>query len=278
MGGEGETRERYTKADVTRNGQSYFLMANGWGPRFESQTMSWEGTSFKVVDLKGKQGTNYEPATYPTVFCGVYSDSASRPCGLPARWDELRALDTGWSWAPADVESNQQYNAAFDVWLANGPNRADFSGFFMVWLRDPPGQQPAGTRKLQGVSVDGAPGLWDIWTGEVNEAPIVNYVRAEREDTFEIEFDMLDFMRDAVARGIPIPGTHVLSVAVGFEIWNGPVTNLESVDFYVAVNGETFVGADAGAEGGFSMGETSAAGRVDAGVGSDAGFVDSGQE
>jgi hypothetical protein len=32
-----------------------------------------------------------------------------------------------------------------------------------------------------------------------------------------------------------VPGSHVLSVAVGFEIWNGPIQNLESVDFYVNV-------------------------------------------
>jgi hypothetical protein len=32
-----------------------------------------------------------------------------------------------------------------------------------------------------------------------------------------------------------VPGTHVLSVAVGFEIWNGPITNLQSNDFYVDV-------------------------------------------
>jgi hypothetical protein len=34
-------------------------------------------------------------------------------------------------------------------------------------------------------------------------------------------------------RGLQVPGTHILSVAVGFEIWNGPVTNLQSIDFYV---------------------------------------------
>jgi len=38
---------------------------------------------------------------------------------------------------------------------------------------------------------------------------------------------------DAETRGLTVPGSHVLSVAVGFEIWNGPITNLESVDFYV---------------------------------------------
>lgn len=237
MEGSGETTERYTKADVTRDGSHYYFMANGWGPRFESHSLTWSGTSFAVVEMAGAQGPRYEPATYPTVFCGVYSDSASKECGLPAALSDLTSLRTGWSWDPADVESNQQYNAAYDVWLANGPTRQEFSGYFMVWLRDPPGQQPAGSRRHTDVAVANVPGVWDIWTGEVNNAPIVNYVRAERGDTFQLEFDVLDFIRDAQSREIPIPGTHVLSVAVGFEIWNGPVTNLESVDFYVEVTG-----------------------------------------
>jgi hypothetical protein len=234
MGGTGETTERYAKADVTRDDQNYFLMANGWGPKFESHTITWSGTSFNVVDLQGQQGGGYEPATYPTVFCGVYSDSESKACGLPAALDQLTSLRTGWSWAPADVGSNQQYNAAYDVWLANGTTRADFSGFFMVWLREPPGQQPAGSlSEHRAVAVANVPGTWNIWTGQVNKAPIINYVRDTGDDTFELEFDVMDFVRDAQERGLEIPGTHVLSVAVGFEIWNGPVTNLRTVDFYV---------------------------------------------
>lgn len=234
MGGSGETTERYAKADVTRDGRNYYLMANGWGPKFESHTITWNGTAFNVVELQGKQGGGYEPATYPTVFCGVYSDSQSKECGLPASLAELEALRTGWSWAPADPTSNQQYNAAYDVWLANGTTRAEFSGFFMVWLREPPGQQPAGTlTSHRGITVADVPGAWDIWSGKVNNAPIINYVRATGDDTFELEFDIIDFIHDAEARGLTIPGTHVLSVAVGFEIWNGPVTNLRSVDFYV---------------------------------------------
>lgn len=233
MEGSGETTERYTKVDVVRDGKNYLFMANGWGPQFESHTLRWEGTSFEVVELLGKQGPRYEPATYPTVFCGAYSDSVSQACGLPAKLEELTSLKTGWSWSPADTTSNQQYNAAYDVWLANGPARSDFSGFFMVWLRDPPGQQPAGSPRLHQQTVKNVPGTWNIWTGTVNDAPIINYVRAERDDTFEVEFDLLDFFRDAKERELDIPGTHILSVAVGFEIWNGPVTNLRSVDFYV---------------------------------------------
>jgi hypothetical protein len=235
MGGTGESSERYKKTDVTRDGKNYYLMANGWGPEFESQTLAWDGTSFTVKELLGMQGAEYQPATYPTVFCGVYSDSKSKECGLPAALDTITSLKTGWSWKPAAAGSNEEYNAAYDIWLGDGPTRQDFTGFFMVWLREPNGQQPAGSRGERDVTVPNVPGVWDIWTGEVNGSPIINYVRAEGADTLSLEFDVLDFIDHAQASGLEVPGTHVLSVAVGFEIWNGPVTDLVSNDFYVDV-------------------------------------------
>ena len=235
MGGSGQSSNRWHKTDVTRDGKNYYLMANGWGPEFESQTLAWDGTSFTVQELLGSQGENYEPATYPTVFCGVYSDAVSKECGLPAALDTITSLKTGWSWKPAAAGSNEEYNAAYDIWLGTGPARTDFSGFFMVWLREPNGQQPAGSRKEEAVTVPNVPGVWDIWTGEVNGAPIINYVRAEGDDTLSLEFEVLDFLDHAQASGYELPGTHVLSVAVGFEIWNGPVTDLVSNDFYVDV-------------------------------------------
>jgi hypothetical protein len=233
MTGSGTTQGQYHMTDVTRNGKNYFLMANGWGPGFRSQSLSWNGTSFIVQSMEGSQGPNYEPASYPTVFCGVYSNARSRECGLPAALDSMTSLRTGWSWR--DNGNQGQYNAAYDIWLGTGTERSTFSGYLMVWYREPPGQQPAGQPVQRGVTVNNVTGTWDIWQGQVGGSPIINWVRGEGQDTPSMEFDILDFVRDAQMRGLTVPGTHVLSVAVGFEIWNGPITNLESVDFYVDV-------------------------------------------
>jgi hypothetical protein len=234
MGGQGQSADRYAKAPVTRDGTNYLLMANGWGPGFNSQTIAWNGTSFTVQSLQGQQGPMYQPASYPTVFCGKYSDSESGACGLPAALDSMSALETGWRWTPNG--NNGQYNAAYDIWMGTSTDRSSFSGYLMVWYREPAGQQPAGQpTQFRGVAVQNVPGTWDIWTGQVGGRPIINWVRAEGSDTLEMEFDILDFVADAQMRGLQVPGTHVLSVAVGFEIWNGPITNLESNDFYVDV-------------------------------------------
>jgi hypothetical protein len=233
MGGTGNTTNRYAKADVTRDGKNYFFMANGWGPGFQSQTVSWNGTSFNVT-MQGTAGPQYQPASYPTMFCGVYSDSRSKECGLPKTLDSISSLRTGWSWDPNGNDS-PQYNAAYDIWVGNGSDISSHSGFLMVWYREPVGQQPAGQpTAFKGITVQNVPGTWDIWTGAVGGKPIINWVRAEGQDTHSMEFDIMDFVRDAKMRNLTVPGTTVLSVAVGFEMWQS-VNNLQSKDFYVDV-------------------------------------------
>jgi hypothetical protein len=97
------------------------------------------------------------------------------------------------------------------------------------------GQQPAGQpTSFKGITVQNVPGTWDIWTGAVGGKPIINWVRAEGQDTHSMEFDIMDFVRDAKMRNLTVPGTTVLSVAVGFEMWQS-VNNLQSKDFYVDV-------------------------------------------
>jgi hypothetical protein len=231
--GQGSSSDRWHKTPVQRDGVDYFFMANGWGPNFESQSVSWNGTTFTVDTMLGRQGDEYQPASYPTMFCGTYSDSQSGACGLPKELSSIESLRTGWRWSANG--NTGEYNAAYDVWLSSSSAIGGHSSFLMIWLRDPPGQQPAGQRRVSGVAVPNAPGIWDIWAGNAGNLPIVNYVRREGLDSPELEVDVMDFVRDAQARQLEMPGSVVLSVAVGFEIWEGPISNLQTQDFYVQV-------------------------------------------
>jgi hypothetical protein len=231
--GTGSSSDRWHKTEVTRDGLSYLFMANGWGPNFESQSVTWNGTAFTVDSMQGRQGAGYEPASYPTMFCGAYSDSQSGECGLPKVLSSISSLRTGWRWSANG--NTGEYNAAYDIWLSNSSDVSGHSSFLMIWLRDPPGQQPAGRRLVAGISVPNAPGTWDIWAGQAGRLPIVNYVRREGQDSPELEVDVMDFVRDVETRQLTMPGSTVISVAVGFEIWEGPITGLTSQDFYVQV-------------------------------------------
>jgi hypothetical protein len=230
--GTGALQDRYAESEVYRNGVGYMFIANGWGDNWKSHDISYNGTSFIVKSFDGSTGANFSPAGYPTVFCGQYSEPPknSEGCGLPADLSSLKSVKTGWRWKANG--NNGQYNAAWDIWIGNGNS---LSAYLMVWLRDPPGQQPAGTPQIAGVTVDGLPGQWTIVTGSVNGHPIVNYVKAEGQDLSELEFDVMTIYNDAKKRNLSLPGNKLLSVAIGYEIWNGPVTNLVTEDFYVDV-------------------------------------------
>nr|PZN22529.1 MAG: hypothetical protein DIU78_15530 [Pseudomonadota bacterium] len=232
MMGSGRTEEQYQSVPVSRDGMPYILITNGWGPGFGGHAISWNGTSFTVETMNGTTGPRYEPASFPTVFCGLYSVMEVPDCGLPAPLDSIESLRTGWRWAKNGNEG--EYNASYDIWLGDGRR---LQAYLMVWLRDPPGQQPAGqpNQQFQNITVAGLPGAWNIWNGMVNGLPIVNYVRAEGADSYKIEFDVMDVVRDMNMRGLSLPGNSVNAVAAGFEIWKGPIMNLQSVDFYVDV-------------------------------------------
>ncbi len=221
---------RYFSADTTRNGRNYRFIANGWGDNWEYHEIDVGGSKFNVIDFQGTQGANYSPAGYPTVFCGDYSDSSSQECGLPATMSSISEIDTGLRWSHDGTGSD--FNVAYDVWMADGSNHV---GYLMVWYRDPPGNQPAGGVVAQGVEVPGVDDTWDVWTGQVNGRDIVNYVQPEGADLHELSFDVMDFVDHANSSGYNLPGDTIMSVAIGFEIWNGPVTNLAVEDFCVEV-------------------------------------------
>jgi len=220
---------RYSQSDVYRNGVGYMFIANGWGENWQDHAISWNGTSFTVQSFDGTQGKNYAPAGYPSMFCGLYSMKQS-DCALPMAISAAHSIKTGWRWKANG--NNGQYNAAWDIWLGDN---GKLTSYLMVWLRDPPGQQPAGSAALAGAAVTGLPGSWNIVKGSVNGLPIVNYVQPEGKDLGELEFDVLDVYKDAIKRNYALPGAQILAVAVGYEIWNGPVTNLVTEDFYVDV-------------------------------------------
>jgi Glycosyl hydrolase family 12 len=223
---------RYATSNVKRGSTGYRLITNGWGEGFGSQNISWTGTQMAVNSFTGSVGPNYSPAGYPTIYIGDYSNTGkSNNAPLPKAISAITTLNTGVRWShPAN---SGEYNVSYDIWLSNNGSH---SGFFMVWLRDPPGQRPAGDKREERVTVPGVPGVWDIWAGTVLGKPIINYVAPEGTAVNELSFNVKTFLDDAVAKGYTIPGSEVMSVAIGFEIWEGPVSDLKIEDFCVRVD------------------------------------------
>jgi Glycosyl hydrolase family 12 len=234
QGGQGQSSAKYFGTDVTRDGSTYRFITNWWGTGWGTADVSYNGTSFTVTSATGTSTPDGTPIGYPATYCGQYSENAAHGnCGLPVAYSSIDKLWTGWKWsAPA---SSGQHNAAWDIWLGTA---SAFQSYLMVWLRDPPGRQPAGNTVIANVTVANEPGTWNIRYGTVNSKPIVNYVRTEGQDACELEFNVMDFVNDAQARSattnsLTLPGDTVRAIAVGFELWTGPFSNVASQDFYV---------------------------------------------
>jgi hypothetical protein len=226
------TTDQYGTTDVQRNGQGYRIIYNGWGPNFGSQHLSAVGTRLKVESFSGSRGSNGEPAGYPSVYMGNYSETGSSPGSpFPISVSQADSVVTGMRWYTPT--GNASYNVAWDIWLSNG---GGLSSYFMVWLRDPPGEYPAGKKREEGFTIPGIEGRWNIYVGEVLGHPIINYVRPEGEDSMELSFKLGTFFDDAIAKGYSLGGTQIMSVAVGFEIWDGSVSNLGIEDFCVRID------------------------------------------
>lgn len=228
--GVASTTDRYGEANVKRNGQNYKFIANGWGANWRSHKISFNGTAMTVESFEGSRQDNGAPAGYPTMFCGKYSDKQSNECGLPKAYSSISSINTLLAWSHPGATGT--YNVAYDVWFGNNGN---LSSYFMVWFKNPAGEGPAGSKTVDYASVPGADDVWDIYAGSVNGLPIVNYVRPNGKESNSLVFDMMDFIKDAKGRNLNFPGSDVLSVAVGFEIWEGPVSGLKMEDFCVDV-------------------------------------------
>jgi hypothetical protein len=232
--GQGQSTDKYFGTDVMRDGSTYRFITNWWGTGWTSADVSYNGTSFTVNSAAGTSMPDGTPIGYPATYCGQYSENAAHGnCGLPVAYANVDQLWTGWKWsAPAN---SGQHNAAWDIWLGTS---SSFQSYLMVWLRDPAGRQPAGNSVINNVTVANEPGTWSIRYGTVNNAPIVNYVRAEGQDACEFEFNVMDFINDAKMRSattpaLMLPGDTVRAIAVGFEFWTGPFSNIKSEDFYI---------------------------------------------
>jgi cellulose 1,4-beta-cellobiosidase len=173
--------------------------------------------------------------SYPSAFIGSNNSRNTAGANLPKQVSALGTIDTGFSHNAGSVSGT--YNAAYDVWFSTGSGGDSGSpsgGYLMVWLYDPDGAQPIGTRVDTNVSIDGASGTYDIWFGQNGGKPCISYVRTATANS--LKFDLNKFIQHAVGRGDSIQSSwYLTNVFAGFEIWSGGV-GLKTTAFYALVN------------------------------------------
>lgn len=234
---------RWDKMRVTMAGLEYYLQVNQWNESAAGmQAMQLGmGSVFKMTQQTASAPTNGGPTGFPSIFIGGNSNNVTQGSNLPKQVSTLTSVPTTWTWKDAGTLANgnaNSYNAAYDVWFSEGadgePAAYHPSGaFLMVWYHKPFDAQPVGGTVDSQVTVDGVPGQWNVWVGVNNGTPIISYTATQTISS--MDFDLMDFIRHAIARGDTVQNSHYLTnVFAGFEIWRGGV-NLETTSFCAEV-------------------------------------------
>jgi hypothetical protein len=131
------------------------------------------------------------------------------------------------------------YNATYDIWMAAPPAPTSaysdaLDGFVMVWLYQPSGRSPIGTKQANPVTIGG--NSYNVWVGPRNSGtnpnrPVVSYVLATPKLTQT--FDLKPILVDAASHGIP-SSWFVTDIFFGFEIWTGSAASGLSVTNFTA--------------------------------------------
>ncbi|MEU2060877.1 cellulose binding domain-containing protein [Streptomyces sp. NPDC013455] len=217
----------------------YVVQNNRWGTS-ETQCITVTDSGFRIAQADGSVPTNGAPKSYPSVFNGCHYTNCSPGTSLPARLSTISSAPTSISYG---YVSNAVYDAAYDIWLdptprTDGVNRTEI----MVWFNKVGSIQPVGSQ-VGSATVAGR--QWQVWSGNNGSNDVLSFVAPSAITSWN--FDVMDFVRQAVSRGLAQNDWYLTSVQAGFEPWqNG--AGLAVTSFSSTVN--TGSSGDPGTPGG----------------------------
>ncbi|WP_037675990.1 cellulose binding domain-containing protein [Streptomyces griseus] len=208
----------------------YVVQNNRWNTG-APQCVTTTDTGFRVSRADGSVPTNGAPKSYPSVFNGCHYTNCSPGTRLPAQL-------AGISSAPSSISygyvGDAVYNASYDIWLdptprTDGVNQTEI----MIWLNKVGPIQPIGSQ-VGTATVGGR--SWQVWSGSNGTNRVLSFVAPSAIGSWS--FDVMDFVRQAVARGLAQNSWYLTSVQAGFEPWqNGTGLTVNSFSSTVNTSG-----------------------------------------
>lgn len=208
----------------------YVVQNNRWGTS-AAQCVTATDSGFRLTQADGSVPTNGAPKSYPSVFNGCHYTNCSPGTALPARISGISSAPSSISYGFVD---NAVYNASYDIWLdptprTDGVNRTEI----MIWLNKVGQIQPIGSRAGT-ASVGGR--TWEVWAGGNGTNDVLSFVAPSAMSSWS--FDVMDFVRETVARGMARNDWYLTSVQAGFEPWqNGAGLSVNSFSSTVNTGG-----------------------------------------
>jgi hypothetical protein len=189
----------------------YVVQNNRWGTS-ATQCVTVTDSGFRLERADGSTPTDGAPKSYPSVFDGCHYTVCAPGTRLPARLSDIAAAPTSVSF---DYVDDAVYDAAYDIWLdptprTDGVNRTEI----MVWFHHAGPVQPVGSA-VGTATVAGR--TWEVWSGNNGSNDVLSFVAPSAIDSWS--FDVMDFVRQAVSRGLAADDWYLTSVQAGFEPW-----------------------------------------------------------
>ncbi|MGC5561926.1 GH12 family glycosyl hydrolase domain-containing protein [Streptomyces sp. FR-108] len=202
--------EQYGAATIQNR---YVVQNNRWGTS-ATQCISVGDSGFRITQADGSVPTNGAPKSYPSLFNGCHYTRCSPGTSLPARLDTVSAAPSSISYG---YVGNATYNASYDIWLdptprTDGVNQTEI----MIWFNRVGQIQPIGS-PVGTASVGGR--TWEVWSGDNGGNDVLSFVAPSAISSWS--FDVMDFVDQAVARGLARSDWYLTSVQAGFEPWQG---------------------------------------------------------
>ncbi|EDY54782.1 MULTISPECIES: cellulose binding domain-containing protein [Streptomyces] len=210
----------------------YVVQNNRWGTS-ATQCISVTNSGFRIVQADGSVPTNGAPKSYPSVFNGCHYTNCSPGTNLPAQLSSISSAPSGISYS---YVSGAAYDAAYDIWLdptprTDGVNRTEI----MIWFNRVGSVQPVGS-PVGSATVGGR--QWQVWSGNNGGNDVLSFVAPSAIDSWN--FDVMDFVRQAVSRGLAQNNWYLTSIQAGFEPWqNGAGLAVNSFSSTVNLGGST---------------------------------------
>ncbi|MFE2266060.1 GH12 family glycosyl hydrolase domain-containing protein [Streptomyces griseosporeus] len=210
----------------------YVVQNNRWGTS-ETQCISVSDTGFRLTQADGSVPTNGAPKSYPSIFNGCHYTNCSPGTNLPLQLSSISSAPTSISYG---YVSNAVYDAAYDIWLdptprKDGVNRTEI----MVWFNKVGSIQPVGSQ-VGTATVAGR--QWQVWSGNNGSNDVLSFVAPSAISSWN--FDVMDFVRQAISRGLAQSSWYLTSVQAGFEPWqNGAGLAVNSFSSTVNTGGGT---------------------------------------
>ncbi|MFG2359284.1 cellulose binding domain-containing protein [Streptomyces sp. NPDC048521] len=205
----------------------YVVQNNRWGTS-DPQCITATDSGFRITRADGSVPTDGAPKSYPSVYNGCHYATCSPGTSLPARLSTVAGAPTGITYS---YVGDAVYDAAYDIWLdptprTDGVNRTEI----MVWFNRVGSIQPVGSQ-VGTATVAGR--QWQVWSGSNGSNDVLSFVAPSAITSWN--FDVMDFVDQAVSRGLAQRDWYLTSVQAGFEPWqNG--TGLAVTSFFSTVD------------------------------------------